>query len=260
MFVLKIPLTASTLCAIKRDVGRRLPDVKSSHRCEAIARGLGQRTYASALTLARSSEIVTVIAQGDAFVAYLSGRGFASDAADFYRAIARTALGLVSAEHPRVTIFGIGAGQPQRLEDGRRETPHEHYVRLQEGRTRLEGDEAAEAFLVCLALLARVSRTKTVRPKTNSYWIKHIAENFPAKYPEGGALGPRYIPNGALIAAAIHAGFEYRTHVDDLGYDSLNASFNMSHADLLDLDCEMRPEGARAQERRRRNARQALRR
>jgi hypothetical protein len=31
-----------------------------------------------------------------------------------------------------------------------------------------------------------------------------------------------------LIAAAIHMGFRYKTHVDNLGYDTLNASFNMS--------------------------------
>lgn len=41
---------------------------------------------------------------------------------------------------------------------------------------------------------------------TGSYWVKHIAENFACSYPEGEKLGPRYVSNGVLIAAAIHAG------------------------------------------------------
>lgn len=249
MFVLQLPITPSILDSIKLRLTHFLPQVKSSHRCEAMARGLGQRTYASARAIARLSERATATADGSAFTSYLREHGFEIEASHFYRAVAHTALADVSERHPRLTIQGVGAGQPQRLERGRYETAHEHHLRFQARRKELLGEEAAEAFLASLAFLKRVSRTKTVRPKTSSYWIKHIVENFAATYPDGKPLGPRYIPNGALIAAALHAGFDIRTHVDDLGYESLNTTFNMSHSDLIDLDCEIRPGGARAQAR-----------
>jgi hypothetical protein len=71
-------------------------------------------------------------------------------------------------------------------------------------------------------------RTKTVRSGNGSYRLKHVAENYVCAYPEGEKLGPDYVPNGMLIAAALHMGFKYKTHVDDLGYDTQNATFNMS--------------------------------
>ena len=113
-------------------------------------------------------------------------------------------------------------------------------------------DHATEQFLLSLAFLARVQPTKTIRPYTNSYWLKHIAENYGCTYPEGHELGPQYVSNPALIAAAIHAGFEYKTYVDELGYDSLNVRFNMSKTSLVDLDCAFRPNGGQAQDRGRR--------
>jgi hypothetical protein len=41
-----------------------------------------------------------------------------------------------------------------------------------------------------------------------------------------------------------------KTYVDDPGYDELNVSFNMSKSAIEDIDCEIRPNGARAQARR----------
>jgi hypothetical protein len=100
-----------------------------------------------------------------------------------------------------------------------------------------------------LALLARVPKTKTIRSGTGSYGLKHIAENYVCEYPEGGELGPDYVPNGMLIAAALHMGFKYKTYVDDLGYDTQNASFNMSKAIIDELDAEIRPRTGFARDR-----------
>ena len=47
MFVLRIPVTRSHLDALKGGLTKVLPDVKSSHRVEALGRGLGFRTYAA---------------------------------------------------------------------------------------------------------------------------------------------------------------------------------------------------------------------
>ena len=104
---------------------------------------------------------------------------------------------------------------------------------------------------------ARVQRRRAVRPKTGSYWLKHIAENLRCSYPEGDELGPRYVANGALVAAALHLGFKAGTSLDDLGYVYVHVRFNMSPKALVDLDCSIRPDGPQDQERRRREERLA---
>lgn len=111
--------------------------------------------------------------------------------------------------------------------------------------------------MASLAFVSRVERTRTIRPATNSYWLKHIAENYVCTYPDGEKLGPLYVPNGLLIAAAIHAGFHVKPHTDDYGGETLNAGFNMGKASLYDLDCEIRPNGGRAQARRERERQRA---
>lgn len=85
-----------------------------------------------------------------------------------------------------------------------------------------------DAFLACLAYLDNVRPTKTIRPNTNSYALKHRAEKYRSTYPQGEPLGPTYVPNGIFIAAALHLGFRMRTRWDERGYESPNATFNMS--------------------------------
>jgi hypothetical protein len=170
----------------------------------------------------------------------------------FYRAVARVAIRSVLERTPRLCIRGFGDGRPARKQDGKLEDAREHFARFLGNRQELLEDAAVDQFLRSLAFLRRVQATKTVRPDTSSYRLKHIAENYACTYPEGDKLGPHYVSNGALIAAAIHAGFRYKTYVDELGWDSPNVNFNMSKPRLDDLDCEIRPDGARAEQRRRR--------
>ena len=47
MFVLRISVAPSAIERIKVQLTQSLPDVKSSHRVEALGRGLGFRTYAA---------------------------------------------------------------------------------------------------------------------------------------------------------------------------------------------------------------------
>jgi hypothetical protein len=113
--------------------------------------------------------------------------------------------------------------------DGSRQTPQQQYAEFEERREECLGRHAAEAFFAITGHCWRGSkRTKTVRSGNGSYRLKHVAENYVCAYPEGEKLGPDYVPNGMLIAAALHMGFKYKTHVDDLGYDTQNATFNMS--------------------------------
>jgi hypothetical protein len=126
----------------------------------------------------------------------------------------------------------------------------ETVAKFRQSRVDLVSDGALGPFLASLAFLANVPMTKTIRRSAGSYFIKHIAENYPCTYPDGEELGPRYVPNGVLIAAAIQAGFLYKTYIDERGYHDVNVSFNMSKPAIVDLDCEFRPNGARAQQRR----------
>src|SRR5260370_1447636 len=82
--------------------------------------------------------------------------------------------------------------------------------------------------------LWRVQPTKTITSGSGSDRLKHIAENYACTYPEGVKLGPQYVPNGMLIAAAVHMGFKYKTYVDDLSYANVN--FNMSKRSIDELD------------------------
>lgn len=259
MFVLRISVTALTVDRIKALLTQSLPEVKSSHRVEAIGRGLGFRTYAALRAAAQAPAPTVVAVTGSRFADYLKEHGFETDPAHLYRAAAQVAIQAALDALPRLHIYGIGFGRPRRNADGSRQTPKQQYAEFEERREECFGKHAAEAFLRSLALLARVSETKTIRSGTGSYRLKHIAENYVCTYPEGGKLGPAYVPNGMLIAAAVHMGFKYKTYVDDLGYDTLNASFNMSKAVVDDLDVEIRPHTGFASDRaRKREAKKQL--
>ena len=108
MFTLTIPVSTDDLSAIKADLTRSLPDVKSSHRCEAIARGLGFRTYATALAAVQAGATSTLQVRGDLFVAYLAEHAFAVSPAAFYHAAAKVALRDVLERTPKLTMWGIG--------------------------------------------------------------------------------------------------------------------------------------------------------
>jgi hypothetical protein len=255
MFTLEIRVSPSSLDIIKRHLCRKLPAVKSSHRCEAIARGLGFTTYASARATSDNS---LASANGAAFAGYLASHGFAALPSALYRAVAEAALHKIADAHPILTVWGMGAGQPRRTSDGRWETAEEKNQRFRESRADLTRDGTIEAFLTSIAFLQNVPKTKTIRQGTGSYFVKHTAENYPCTFPEGEQLGPQYVPNGALIAAAIQSGFRYKLHDDELGYYSVNVTFNMSKACLDDLDCMYRPNGARAHKRKSAQERQVL--
>lgn len=252
MFILNIFGSADSLELIKTELRHKLPDIKSSHRCEALARGLGFRTHAAALAAAKTEMPIAVHVRGDLFTTYLRDHGFDARPELLYRAAAKVALRNVSERTPTLTMWGIGVGRPQRKQDGRWEDYRDMNIKFSEARAELVSDSAVEPFLASLAFFSRVTPTKTIREGTGSYWLKHIAENYSCTYPEGETLGPVYVANGILIAAALHSGFKMKAYTDDRGYDEPNVTFNMSKPCLVDLDCEIRPNDGRAQDRRRR--------
>jgi len=195
------------------------------------------------LAATRDRNPAPVSTDGPAFCTYLTDHGFHETSRPFYLAAGRVAVRAVLDTEPRLTLHGIGVGRPKRKDDGKWETPRELYARVRQSREEYVSDSGVEEFLAALAFVERITPTKTIRPNTGSYRLKHIAEKYTCTYPDGGRLGPRYVSNGALIGAAIHAGFKYKTFIDELGYDSLNVDFNMSKPALVDLDCEIRSAG-----------------
>ncbi len=249
MFVLSLSVSSSTLAQIKAELTRGLPLVKSSHRVEALGRGFRFQIYAALLAASQSATPPVVTVDGALFSAYLKEHGFEVEPKHLYRACARIAIQGVLDKEPRLHFHGIGFERPHRNRDGSRKTPQEQYTEFLALREACLGPKAAEAFLRALAFLARVPRTKTIRSGTSSYRLKHIAENYRCTYPEGAPLGPDYVPNGMLIAAALHIGFKHKLHIDELGYDTLNPTFNMSKVVVDDLDTEIRPRGGFARDR-----------
>lgn len=260
MFALSISLTHDGLDMIKAELSRTLSNVKSSHRCEAIARSFGFRTYAALRAAIKDTDPVTVSSSGAVFRAYLVDHGFDVSPRPFYWAAARVAIRSALTRMPKLTMWGIGVGGPKRKSDGTWENWRDMNARFIAEREALLRDEAIEPFLVSLAFLSKVKPTKTIRRNTNSHWLKHIAENYTCTYPEGEILGPQYVANGVLIAAASHAGFSAKPYADDSGGNDLNACFNMSNRALRNLDSEIRPDGPYAQSRRWREERKNARR
>jgi hypothetical protein len=145
VFTLNVPVTSAGLDLIKADLTRALPQIKSSHRCEAVARGLGFRAYAALRAASQSPDPIIATANGAAFSAYLLAHGFGVLLPPFYRAIGRACVRDVLERTPKLTMFGIGVGPPQRKADGTRENQRECYLRFVESRDRLLG---SSRFLV----------------------------------------------------------------------------------------------------------------
>ena len=241
MFDLRIPITVATVETIKTCLLGALPEVKSSHRVEAAARGLGFRTYAAMLHSAKFGGEVSRAIDGGQFASYLSEHGFVAEPVHFYRAVACVAVTAVMERVPKLSTFGYGFGQPQwNYEVKRWDTPQEMYAKFAEARADFLFRGVLDEFLLAFAFVRRIPSTKTIRSYAHSYRLKHIAEEMPFTCNDGTVLGPRYVSNGALIAAALHAGFKMKTYVDDLGYDYINVAFNMSKPRVNDFESEMR--------------------
>jgi hypothetical protein len=241
MFVLRISVNTNSVGSIKADLTKALPEVKSSHRVEAIARGLGFDTNA-ALRAAIENETTERQVDGAAFMAYLKSKEFAVSERAFYVAAARTAVQKVLSEIPQLTVSGVGIGRRQKLDNGKLETLEEYDARFLYGRNECLDDNSIEQFLLSLAFVAKIEPTKTInRQNSGSYRLKHIAEEWSCSYPDGTELGPQYVRNGMLIAAAVHYGFKYRISMDEFGYYNPNVQFNMSKRCIEDVDYEIRP-------------------
>lgn len=250
MIDLRITIDEQDHAQLKHRLLLSSPETKSSHRAEALARGLGFTRNATLLN-ALSRRRCEVSVDGTRFRDYLEERDLAIDVINLYRAAAYVAVARVMECHPTLSSWGPYVGRPRIRDDGRRETSEQLYARFLRERDRLVTVEGLDEFLIALSFVQQVPTTRTIRDGSGSYRLKHIAERSQCTFPCGYVLGSKYVSNGALIAAALHANFRTKTHRDDLGYEAVSVTFNMSKAAIDELDRKLRPNGALAQGRRR---------
>lgn len=252
--MLTVSLSPSSLSAAKNTLGALCPNIKSSHRCEALARGLGFLSYAALRGKAYTASPSPVRSNGQAFYSYLAEHNFETEIRNLHVVTACMAVDAIARREPKLCVHGLGLGPPRHFPWEPPDVQQLLDARFLVLRKDLTSKKALEGFLLASAFLKRVPRTRSIRPEAGSYWIKHIAENYLATSPEGVPLGPRYVPNGILIAAALHAGFEMKIAHDEQGHLNQTTTFNMSVAALNALNDEFRPDSGRAQDRERRKS------
>lgn len=173
MFPLSISLSEETLAALKLDLNRWLPAVKSSHRCEALARALGFGIWD--LGFGKYASLLSAVANGKTpirrqvecapFTSYLRARGFVIAEAPLWKGIARAELERIRQAETQLTVWGFGPGQWKRQPNGTEETTNERDARFASERAALTSDGSMLPFLTSMAMFARVPKTKTIRPK-----------------------------------------------------------------------------------------------
>jgi hypothetical protein len=147
---------------------------------------------------------------------------------------------------PQLTSEGYGIGS-RLFRDGKRETAEQYKERFAKRRESLLKEVGSDDFLLALTFVNLLRPAKNFTKSSGSYSLKHLAENYACGFPDGAQLGPGYVSNGVLIAAAVFAGFRYKVHVDEYGFASPNVIFNMSPSSLSDAECLVEPNGTETQ-------------
>lgn len=200
---MKAQISLADVDSLKAELGRILPDVKSSHRVEAMARGLGWDTNA-ALRSALADSSARCSVDCHAFTGYLKEHGFTETRYDaLEEAVVRCQYGDV-----RATIESVMASQPLLSSNGFRhddwrKPPHEQEADFLAYRRDMLTSASVDEFMRACEYLEQAGRRDTVNKTCTSYGWKHEAERFhKARGP-----GNPYVANGMFIAAALHLGF-----------------------------------------------------
>lgn len=196
---MKHVISLSFVESIKGDLWRSMPEVKSSHLTEALARGLGWRTHA-ALRAALASGPAECTALPEAFAGYLAQRGIQVADRVLVNAILHRQIRAVMDAHKELTHHGFG------VHEGDRISVAEQQKRYDESRAEmLEPLPVAEFERAC-EFLARLETTRAPTTVFTSYNLKHSAERW---HRHRGA-DRDYVSNGMLLAAAYHLGLQVR--------------------------------------------------
>jgi hypothetical protein len=225
-----VTVTLAAVEAIKSDLRRALPDVKSSHRIEAAARGLGWATNA-AMRAELANSPARCVPDRAIFESYLARHGFFVDGRHLIRSALRLQIRAVMEANPELTPRGFGVCEEGRI------GLEERLRRIEAGREEMLGDAAAEEFERACEYLAALEMTEKPNRRLNTYDLKHGAERFHRRRGNEGRWDREYVSNGMLIAAACHLGFTVHRP-----RGSWLAKLNVSSASVELLNDEGRPE------------------
>lgn len=202
---MKAQFSLTDIESIKRELLRLLPNVKSSHRVEAIARGLGWNSNAALRADLLIDEAEREI-DDTVFAAYLNTHGFS--AAGFGAlgeavvcckfAAERAAIKLAMDIEPSLARWGFG------MIESPAQTREQRKIEFQQAREEMLTAQGVAEFIRARYFLSHFRRRASINRRVSSYGLKHQAEGFHRDL----GLADVYVGNGMLIAAAIHLGFK----------------------------------------------------
>jgi hypothetical protein len=201
---MKGPITLADSERIKLALRESIPTVKSSHRVEAMARGLGWNTNA-AMRAVLADAPAPINLDDDAFLTYLAAhdfpvaRGILDSAVE--KAIGLTSHSAIRAVMDKMPELGRGGFF---VHDRRQGTLKENRQQHEQGRANMLLDDAIGEFERAVEFLEHRGQRATLNRQVTSYTWKHSAEKF---HRAAGADND-YVANGMMIAAAIHLGFK----------------------------------------------------
>jgi hypothetical protein len=201
---MEIELALDDIESIKLELIRLLPDVKSSHRVEAMARGLGFDTNAALRATLTSGPVVCVASDAD-FLVYLKNHGFpdvTSGTLDEALVCAklsdeRASIKAVMDKQPTLARWGFGIARD------RTKSREQCEAEFQEARADMLKPHTVGEFIRAREFLSQHRKRASINRKLSSYGLKHRAEGF---HRDLRAPDP-YVSNGLFIAAAFHLGF-----------------------------------------------------
>jgi hypothetical protein len=198
-------LTSHDIDGVKRELGHLLPEVKSSHRVEAMARGLGYQTNASLRAKLQNGAAPCALDE-EAFADYLTSKDFPKPPyATLAEAVSRVrdgdvrkAIEAVMQQLPDLSTFGFD------VYDEENKSPAERQAEFEKKRAEMLTSHYVEQFKLAVPVLSTKAKRATFNKAFTTYNIKHAVERH---YQAGGMHGAS-VSNGMLIAAAAHLGFE----------------------------------------------------
>ena len=177
---MKAQFNQSNIDCVKRELSRLLPNVKSSHRVEAMARGLGWSSNASLRAELAQKKSAERMVNDHTFKNYLDERKFSNtEFGTLGEAVTcclfareRRVIEELLVQEPRLTSDGLGIVEEFRKPSVQRQREFE------ERRKGLTSSRGVQEFFRGVRFLSEFGQRKTINRKIGSYGLKHQAEDF----------------------------------------------------------------------------------
>lgn len=219
---MRLSLEFDDLDFLKTNLKKYHPQISSSKRIEAAARGLGFKSNAS-FRAALQDTPQEVVINDLIFSEYLSlPSSKAVSLRSLSRSVLRTTAKKILNANPSITFNGFDSTFPHTSEE-RNMTIPERQAAFEKRRIKSLDDSSMDQLELALIYLDMQERRKTFNKDFGSYRLKHRAENLSRKQGLFTHLGD-YVSNGMLIVAAKIRGFKCK----QISYNSYNAYLNIS--------------------------------